>query len=216
MHDGDQSPEHRISAQNESLFVSRGSVGPFCGLYRGGHAQFQDLRDAHASFEPRHGEAPAASPSFGSQAQQGGRRIKSQATGTSQRYDLTPLPSRPGPHRLPKVSIGRISHHSRGPAAVAERNGNAGSPSSLSPNKYGSWSALAVCGLWPYWPVLCACRGDGERSSRGTKGFAGAARLHSHDELTELRLEPARAEAGGGAAWMVAARRGCRSVTSPN
>ena len=41
-----------------------------------------------ASFEPRHGEVPAAGTSFGSQAQQGGRRLESQPTGTSQRYDL--------------------------------------------------------------------------------------------------------------------------------
>ena len=33
-----------------------------------------------------------------------------------------------------------------------------------------------------------------------TKGFAAAGRLHSNDELTELRPEPARALAGGGAA----------------
>src|ERR1700722_18880367 len=61
--------------------------------------------------------------------------------------------------------------------------------------------------------VLTVATGNGPP---GTKGFAGAARLHSHEELTELRFEPARAEAGGGAAWMVAARPGCRSVTSPN
>ena len=30
------------------------------GKDRGGHAQFQDLCGAHASFEPRHGEAPAS------------------------------------------------------------------------------------------------------------------------------------------------------------
>src|SRR5207253_11237065 len=33
---------------------------PFpAGKDRGGHAQFQDLCGAHASFEPRHGETPA-------------------------------------------------------------------------------------------------------------------------------------------------------------
>ena len=53
-------------------------------------------------------------------------------------------------------------------------------------------------------------------ASRGTKGFAAAARLHSHDELTELRPEPARTETGAGVAWAVAARRGSRAITSPS
>src|SRR5215469_4523514 len=80
----------------------------------------RDLRDAHASLEPRHGEAPAAGTSFESQPQQGGRRDGSQATGTAQRYDLTPLPSRPGPHRLPKVSIGRDCVRGSNPKFVTE------------------------------------------------------------------------------------------------
>ena len=76
------------------------------GKDRGGHAQFQDLCDAHASLEPRHGEAPAAGTSFGSQPQQGGRRLESQATGTSQRYDLTHC--HPGQARTvyPKSQLG--------------------------------------------------------------------------------------------------------------
>jgi hypothetical protein len=39
---------------------------------------------SHATARPRQ-----AGTSFGSQAPQGGRRLESQATGTSQRYDLT-------------------------------------------------------------------------------------------------------------------------------
>jgi hypothetical protein len=61
---------------------------------------------------------------------------------------------------------------------------------------------------------VCTCRGDGEQSSRPTKGLAPPARLHRHGELTGLQPEPARAETAGGAAWTVAARCGSRSVTS--
>ena len=65
-------------------------------------------RAALASFEPRHGEAPASrhvvrKPALIRAA--GGTRAR--PAGTSQRYDPDALPSRPGPHRLFKVSIRR-------------------------------------------------------------------------------------------------------------
>ena len=67
---------------------------------------------SHATARPRQ-----AGTSFESQPQQGGRRLESQATGTSQRYDPGSFPSRPGPHRLLKVSIGLIS---RGPCRLVD------------------------------------------------------------------------------------------------
>jgi hypothetical protein len=47
---------------------------------RGGHAQFRDFYGAHASFEPRHGEAPASWHVVRKPAQQGGRRFENQAS----------------------------------------------------------------------------------------------------------------------------------------
>ena len=57
---------------------------------------------SHATARPRQ-----AGTSFGSQPQQGGRRKKSQANRDLSTLRPDSLPSRPGPHRLPKVSIGR-------------------------------------------------------------------------------------------------------------
>jgi hypothetical protein len=76
---------------------------------RGGHAQFQrSHRRSRSSFEPRHGEAPASqhvvrkpSPATGRQAE-----VKSQHTGTSQRYEPGSLPSRPSPQRLTTIGAG--------------------------------------------------------------------------------------------------------------
>jgi hypothetical protein len=86
----------------------RGSPSPSAtrGEDRGGHAQFQGShRRSRPSFEPRHGEAPARwhvvrkpSPARGRQAE-----VKSQPTGTSQRYEPGSPPSGPGPQRLPTI-----------------------------------------------------------------------------------------------------------------
>jgi hypothetical protein len=83
----------------------------------------QEFAGARASFEPRHGKTRQASTSFVSQAQQGGRRLKSQPTGISQRY--APTHCHPGqePRRLPEVSIRRLRCPPHADTAATVRNG---------------------------------------------------------------------------------------------
>ena len=81
---------------------------------------------SHATARPRQ-----AGTSFESQAQRAGRRLKSQPTGTSRRYDPGSLPSRPGPRRL--LTIRRISLVKRRAVQTTVRDGQtavhrAGSP----------------------------------------------------------------------------------------
>ena len=61
------------------------------------------------AFEPRHGKTRQAGTSFVSQAKAAGRRLESQPTGTSQRYDLTHC--HPGQARTvyPKSQSGGIA-----------------------------------------------------------------------------------------------------------
>ena len=82
---------------------------------------------SHAMARPR-----KADTSFGSQAQQGGRRLKSQPTGTSQRYDLTHC--HPGQAATPTRSLNWAVRDRRyRPMAAAERDwpGKEGRPSRL-------------------------------------------------------------------------------------
>src|SRR5215510_1694043 len=63
-----------------------------------------------------------ASTSFESQATRAGRRLESQPTGTSQRYDPGALPSRPGSQRL--LTIGRLRARPGGSLAPRYRLGD--------------------------------------------------------------------------------------------
>ena len=62
----------------------------------------RDQLSADTSFEPRHGEVPAGWHVVRKPAQQGGRRLESQAHRDLSTLRPGSLPSRPGPHRLPK------------------------------------------------------------------------------------------------------------------
>jgi hypothetical protein len=58
---------------------------------------------SHATARPR-----PAGTSFVSQPSRAAGGSRARPTGTSQRYDPDSLPSRPGPHHLPEVSIRRL------------------------------------------------------------------------------------------------------------
>ena len=83
---------------------------------RGGHAQFQDLRSAHTSFEPRHGEAPAGWHVVRKPSPAGRQAVQEPAHRDLSTLRPDSLPSRPGPHRLPQVSIGRLGERSLRPS----------------------------------------------------------------------------------------------------
>jgi len=63
----------------------------------------------HATAKPR-----PAGTSFVSQPSRAAGGSRARPTGTSQRYDPDSLPSRPGPHHLPEVSIRRLGAPARG------------------------------------------------------------------------------------------------------
>jgi hypothetical protein len=135
------------------------------GKDRGGHAQFQDLCGAHASFEPRHGEARQAGTSFESQPQQGGRRKKSQANRDLSTLRPDSLPSRPGPHRLPKSQLGgSVRGYTK--AHVALRDGLPHQPASSAGVVHGARLTRVA------WPTSLPC----QRCSTLSAACAGIAR----------------------------------------
>jgi hypothetical protein len=186
------------------------------GKDRGGHAQFQDLRGAHPSFEPRHGEAPARWHVVRKPAPRGGRRLESQANRDLSTLRPDSLPSRPGSHRLPKVSIGRhcalwisprVGHTTSGPGRSSSSTDRRGP--SWQPGGAGDDARVAS-------PLATRCAGSGSGfrrrpPHRTTRPVTAASRSPAHWE-TGSGQEPGRGGSPGtvpvaGAAHRRAPRR---------
>ncbi len=112
---GDQLAEHRVEPADD-LGAGAGQVPAALGL---------DSQHLRVVIGPGLPDAGRAQRLPGEQARRSkarprnrvGRRLESQHTGTSQRYDLT-LPTGQSPQRLPQVSIRRISRVGSGPAVT--------------------------------------------------------------------------------------------------
>jgi hypothetical protein len=91
-----------------------------------------------------------AGTSFESHATRAGRRIESQPTGTSQRYEPGSLPSRPGSQRL--LTIGRVGARLRAGGPVAYCEARAGARL----RAHGA-SPCCACGPWRPWAARQDC-----------------------------------------------------------
>ena len=122
---------------------------------------------SHATARPR-----PAGTSFESQTQQGGRRIESQTNRDLSTLRPDSLPSRPGPHRLPQVSIRRISHAGNIPSVTTrDRHSRHRAVRDAETARSPNWKQPGLRRLPRFQPRPRHLVGDQQRRERADRGY---------------------------------------------